>query len=517
MINSTDFFNKEAQKLMNLFNIKKFIDVIQKGNTLLRKYPESSFLFNLIGLSYKELGKFKEAKHYFLSSLKLDSNNIAALSNIANLFRLAGEFENSDKYFKRAFEIDPNHINTLLNYGNLKNDLNKNEEAIFYYKKAQNIDNENLTILYNLALAYQDIGDFDNAKLYFRNILKLNPKFTKADRMLSRISKYTAGDEHLIEMNNKIKNIDINKVEKIDLNFGLAKAYEDINDYKKSFEHIAEGNKLKKESINYNKKKITRLFDNIIKNFDNYDVEKNKINNLGKKIIFVLGLPRSGTSLVEQIISSHSKVYGSGELPYLRSLISKYFFKDGELDSTLIDSERFKKIQKEYFHFLDKYNIQEKIITDKAPLNFFWIGFIKSIFPNSIIIHCKRNLKDNSLSLYKNIFDDGLDFAYDLDDLLSFFNDYKKLMKFWEKKYPKTIYEISYENLISNTTKEIKELINFCELDWENNCLEHYKNKKTIRTVSAAQARKPIYKDSMNINKKFDPYLNIFFEKLNSL
>ena len=220
-------------------------------------------------------------------------------------------------------------------------------EFIFESKTIEYIDNENLTILYNLALAYQDIGDFDNAKFYFKNILKLNPKFTKADRMLSRISKYTTSDEHLIEMNNKIKNIDINKVEKIDLNFGLAKAYEDVNDYKKSFEHITEGNKLKKESINYNKKNITKLFDNIIKNFDDFDVEKNKINNLGKKVIFVLGLPRSGTSLVEQIISSHSKVYGSGELPYLRSLIGKYFFKDRELDSTLIDSERFKKIQKE--------------------------------------------------------------------------------------------------------------------------------------------------------------------------
>ena len=512
-------FDNEAQKLINLFNIKKFIDVIQKGNILIKKYPKSSFLFNLIGLSFKELQKFKEAKHYFLSSLKLDANNIAALCNIGNLFRLEGDFENSDKYFKRAFEINPKHLNTLLNYGNLKNDLNQNEEAIFYYKEANKIDNKNITIIYNLALAYQDMGDFSNAKIYFNKILELDPKFTKADRMLSRITNYLPNDKHFEQMKKKINSKDIGNNNKIDLNFALAKACEDFSDFKESFNYISSGNNLKKQNIIYDNKKITKLFNDNIEFFDNFNFDFLKNNNIEskKKIIFIVGMPRSGTSLVEQIISSHSNVYGSGELPYLKVLVGKHFFRDGKLDSDAISTNSFSLIQDQYFNFLSKYKIQEKIITDKAPLNFIWIGFIKMLFPDAKIIHCKRNPKDTCLSLYKNIFDDSLDFTYDLDDLLCFFKDYYNLMKFWKKKFPDYIYDVSYENLIKDPSKQIKELISFCELDWENSCLEHHRNKKTIRTVSAVQARKPIYSSSVNTSEKFTIYLKDFFEKLNSL
>ena len=156
---------------------------------------------------------------------------------------------------------------------------------------------------------------------------------------------------------------------------------------------------------------------------------------------------------------------------------------------------------------------KDKIILDKSPLNFEWIGFIKLLFPNAKIIHCSRNLKDTALSIYKNVFDgSSFPWSYNQDQLIKFTNLYKDLMKFWNLKLPNEIYECNYENLVNNPSIEIPKMIEFCNLNWEENCLDHTKNKTVIKTVSIAQARKPIYKSSVNLSDEYKKYLNFLNE-----
>jgi hypothetical protein len=155
-----------------------------------------------------------------------------------------------------------------------------------------------------------------------------------------------------------------------------------------------------------------------------------------------------------------------------------------------------------------KYYDKESIILDKAPLNFLWLGFIKILFPNSKIIHSKRNLKDTALSIYKNVFDaSSLTWAYDQDCLIEYLKYYKNIMKFWQNKIPNFIYNCEYENLVNNKNLETQNLIKFCNLDWEDNCIDHTQNDTGIKTVSIAQARKPIYKTSVNLNETYSKYL----------
>ena len=233
-----------------------------------------------------------------------------------------------------------------------------------------------------------------------------------------------------------------------------------------------------------------------------------------------MGLPRSGTSLVEQIISSHSEVFGGGELKFLEDLILNNFYKNNNLDTfqkLTKDTDLIDNIRTKYYDYVKKISSSRNIITDKAPLNFRWIGFIKILFPNSKIIHCKRDPKDNCLSLYKNIFDEKLDWTYNQSDISTFYSSYFDLMKFWNSKVDDFIYDVNYEKLVLNPDTEIKKLIKFCDLNWEDSCLKFYENKRPIKTVSISQARKPLFKSSISSHKNYNSFLKELFLNLDKI
>ena len=239
---------------------------------------------------------------------------------------------------------------------------------------------------------------------------------------------------------------------------------------------------------------------------------KDKFNSLGniklnkntRNFIFIIGLPRSGTSLTEQILSSHENVFGGGELPYLERIFKNYIETKENLDE-----KDLIKCKKDYIEFTSNLDNSNKVFTDKAPLNFFYIGFLIKFLPNSKFINLVRNPVDNCWSMYKNCFPTKINFADDLLDLSNYYRKYQNLMNFWKKNFPDYIYDLHYENLVSNTKVEVEKLLNFCSLDWDENCLNHHKNKRAIKTISFNQARKPIYNTSVKSYTGFENYLNI--------
>ena len=175
------------------------------------------------------------------------------------------------------------------------------------------------------------------------------------------------------------------------------------------------------------------------------------------------------------------------------------------------NDEKIKSIVNNYFSKISYIKTSKNIILDKNPLNFQWLGFIRILFPNAKIIHCSRNLKDTALSIYKNAFDiNSIVWSNWQEDLVQYISIYLNLMKFWEEKIPNFIYNLNYEKLINNQKEQIEKLLNFCELNWEENCLNYNKKPTAIETVSATQARKPIYKTSQNSYKKYYNYLDMF-------
>jgi tetratricopeptide (TPR) repeat protein len=509
-----DNMEDNIKGLINLFNAKKYDLVITKCKKIIRQFPEYLILYNILGSAHQNIGNFNLAKNIFIKGNKMDPTNIAIMNNLANVYKKIGEIELSENMFKKIIKLKPDYINAYINLGNLKRDNNDFAIAINLYKEALSINDKIIVIPYSLALAYQGLGKFDLTVKYAKKTLLIDSKFTQADMLISQSSKYDANNQHYEEMLSKLNNLELNDQQKINLLFALAKAAEDMNQIQISFDYLRKGNLIKRRSLDYNIKKEIKFFSEIKSVFSGIEFNKNfKPNDAEKKIIFILGMPRSGTSLIEQIITSHSNVFGAGELPQLSKIVNdRLMIDDNLLDNKvkkLIKDEGFAgQLRKDYYDYLKRFDSNETFITDKAPLNFRWIGLIKILFPDSKIIHCTRDPKDNCLSLYKNYFEGGLDFSYDQKELGTYYKLYLDLMSFWKQKFPDSIYEAKYEEIINNQQIETKRIINFCGLPWEEICLSFHKNKTPIKTMSTAQARQPIYKTSMNSFEKFSPFLS---------
>lgn len=510
--------SEQIKILLNQFKVKNYENVISKCKLLIKKNPEYVILYNLIGSAYQNTGDFFNANKSFKNGLQFDPNNLALMNNLAMSYKNLLKYKLAENLYIKIIKENNKYINAYINYGNLKRDLNAFEQAIKLYEKALEISKESPVIYYSLALANQGLGEFDKAIYYSNKALAIDPNFTRADHLISQSIKYKSDENHYKSLKNKLENLNSDSFEMVDICFSLAKAEEDLGNIKEASKYLIKGNHIKKKLINYDITSELDLFKNIKNKFNNLEISGTQ-TNIGKKIIFILGMPRSGTSLVEQIITTHSNVFSGGELPILSNIIKYNFIKDeknfvGDFDKIINDPLLINSFKKEYLDYIKNFNFTENYITDKAPLNFRWIGFIKALFPNVKIIHCLRDPKNNCLSMFKNLFEGGLNFTYDQNDLVTYYNHYTDLINFWKTKYPDSIFDIKYENLISDSDKEIKKMIQFCDLPWEDECLSFHKNKSPIKTMSTAQARKPIYKSSLNSFEKFKDYLTIIEKKL---
>ena len=513
--------NTKIKKLFNHFQSANYEYVIRECKTILKKFPESPAILNMLGLSLQQIGDYESAKTSYLKTIQFNPQHYAALNNLGTICKTMEDFKSSEKYFLQALKIKPGYIHALSNYANLKREINDFDEAINLYTKALEVDQNQFVIHHNLALTYQGIGKFDLAKKHSLKSLEINPNHVICHKMLSINNKYIdENDNHFKLMKDKLKDENLTKDSKITLNFSISKAYEDMSNFDNAFNHMLIGNDLNRSKIKYNIEKDIELFRQIKDKFSAFNFnKKNNENFESKKIIFICGMPRSGTTLTEQIISTHKNVFGAGELDYLTTIINDELFEDQKLiEKKVIDiANESNIIFEKYFDLLNNFKFDTPMITDKAPLNFKWIGFIKIFFPNSKIILCQRDSRNNCLSLYKNVFESELlNWCYDLDQLIDYYNNiYLEYIKLWKDNLGDFIYTVKYENLINNQKEETQKLLKFCDLDWDPNCLEYYKNNKTpIATASVNQANKPIYSTSKDLYKNYKIFLEDKFKFL---
>ena len=506
---------KKIDIIINFYKSGRYEEVIMRTKPLLKKFPKLIFFYNILSLAYNGKEEFEKAISVLNVAIKIEPNNAMALNNLGLIHSRKYDHIIAEEYLKKALEIKPDYLEASINLAAVKLEINQNDEAIKILKKIFEKNQNKYFLNFTLGNAYQQNGDFKKSQLYFDKCLNINPKNTAADKSISMMVKYDNENQHLKNMEEKLEQ-PLSKENQMFLNFALGKAYEDCKKFKKSFLYYKKANDLKNENINFNIKNDKKLFNNKKELFLNNEYQAELPEKETKKtIFFIVGMPRSGTSLIEQIISSHSRVYGAGELNFITNLINKKFIKN-DVNFLKDKIENFKKkefdeLKNEYLESLKRYNFNEKYLIDKAPLNFKWIGFIFKSLPNSKIIHCNRNNMDICWSNYKNFFSSKkINYSYNFHNLGEYYKLYENLMTFWNSIYKDKIYNISYEKLTDNPEEEIKKLIKYCGLDWEENCLNFHKNKKSVTTASLAQIREPIYKSSV---KNWENYL----ENLNDL
>ena len=510
----------EINNIIQNLNKREFSKVITTCEKLIKKKIKHTIIFNLYGLAYQKQGLFLESIKAFEKSIELQNDNYQAINNLAVSFKSINKNNLAEKFYQECLRLKPDHVIAILNYANLKEKINKFEDAIKLYLKALKFKKEvnEVYVFLKLSDLYLSIGNLEKAKDFAQKIVEKKPDNIAGHVQLSKFINYKNDKKHFLQMEKIIHQKHLNNDEIMDLSFPLGAAYEVKKNYEKAFKFFNQGNNLKRKKIRYDLNNHIQLQNSIIKVFENIkDLEIVK-EPFKSKIIFICGMPRSGTTLIEQIISSHNEVLLTGENNFLGTYIKENFLNGFVLSQKKITKEIYSKnnsFQNFISRSLIEHNFKSQVFTDKSVQNFLWIGFIKLFFPNAKIIVTDRNSKDICLSIFKINFKNGfMNFAYDQKDIANFYNLYFDLINYWKKLFPKEIYTVKYENLIENNVIETKKIINFCNLEWDQNCLRHDKNKSTIKTASVSQARKPIYKSSINLSDNYSKYLNEMFSLL---
>lgn len=515
---------EKALKIQNLINLSQFSQATIDCEKLIKKFPHNSYFYNLKGLILQKSGQLKKSIEFFEKAMSLEKKNYAAMNNLATVYKNLYEFKKSEELYKKVLKEDPTNVKVLNNYSNFKKEFNQYNDSKKLLLQAIKLEPGNVGILLNLAICSQGLGEMNEAKNYAFKILDIQPLNTSAHKLLSSIINYKKEPDHFEKMKqllNDEKHKNFSLSEKTDLFFAVGKAYEDIKDFKNAYKYLSKANTIEKQNNNFDLGNTKKLFHNLTKLFDNLELKNLPKYQNKKQHIFICGMPRSGTTLIEQILASHSKVRGAGEIHYLSHIISDNFIANNHFNKSKIIEESSKlnnTVLEKYNDLLNFHQFDTDIVTDKAPQNFIWIGFIKLFFPNSKIIHCCRNPKDNCLSIFKNYFSSRTMFwAYDQNDITEYYILYSKMMNYWKSKFKDTIFDANYENIVNSPESEVRKLISFCDLKWEPDCLNFYQNKKTpVQTVSVSQASKPIYKSSVNSNLGYSEHLSKMFNILDS-
>ena len=499
-------------------NLSKFDAAIDQYNIVL-KFDKSYFVLFELAVIYYNTGDIQKSLITFNDLLKLKTDIPEAyfylgLINIKNIDLAIANF-------KKAIIYKENYAAAYNNIALLLVEKLSLDEAIYFYNQAIKY-NPNIHYFYtNLAQVYLAKGDFDKVKNFINKALDLVPSDGESHRILSVITDYKTDQIHLSKMKNIFETKNLNDNSKMHLSFALAKAYEEKKDFKSASSSLILANQIRRSSFNFDIISEISQFELLQKNFDKEFFIKHKLSGFNsKKPIFIVGMPRSGTSLVEQIISTHPDVFGGGELSYLANSINKHFnYADPLVFFESVRNEKesnFYKIGQDYIELVNKFSENKKYITDKMPVNFRLIGFIKIALPDAKVIHCQRIAEDTCLSIFKNYFGkDVMPWAYNQQELALYYKNYRKLMDHWNKTLPNFIYNVSYEELINNQEEESKKLIKYCGLDWHEDCLNFHRNKRSVSTASANQVRQNIYTSSINTWKNYEGHLIELFNGLN--
>ena len=332
-------FHEKVKKLQNYFTAGKFKRVIEGCDELNKKFPNNSFILNLSGMAYQRLDKDYRAINFFELALQADDNNIAAMNNLASSFKKIEQYFKAEQIYKKIIEINPSYINAYNNYGNLKSDINDTESAIKLFDQGLNIAKEKninpLVLLNHLALAFQSLNRVTETIETVNKILKIDPKNGNAHQILSSIYKYSPTNDETMNHLSKMKKILLENNSEDDqagiISFAIGKAYDDLKNSEEAIKFLTLGNKIMNKNKSSNISEEINITNEMKNAFENIDLSIKHKSFSNKKIIFICGMPRSGTTLVEQIISSHNEVYGAGELPFLSSVVNDNFFNDIKL------------------------------------------------------------------------------------------------------------------------------------------------------------------------------------------
>lgn len=479
--------------------------------------PENAKTLYNLGNCLRALGRRQEALAAYDRAIKLDPGDVNHWNNRGNLLREMARPTDALHDFDQALRLDPRNVPVLNNRGVVLNELGRSDEAIACYRSL-------LELKPDFALAYNNLGDllsgvgrFDDARAVLRHAIALRPGYSEAYLNLSSIHRFTAGDELVSAMIAARKTAD-EPASKARFDFALGKAHVDIGAYEDAFRYYAEGAAVRRRLLPYDEVATLALISGFKTVFTPEFVERHRAaGDPDQRPIFILGMPRSGTSLIEQILASHPAVRGGGELMALSRAMRPLMLRDGvfPLNLSSISVPDIKEFAASYMSEVAAFLPMDLRVTDKMPLNFYFVGMIALAMPNARIIHATRNPIDTCLSCFMQHFTEGHEFSNDLEELGRYWRAYADLMAHWRRVLgPDAFIDVAYEDIVADLEGEARRMLDYVGLEWDDRCLSFHKSKRTVRTASVAQVRQPIYKTSVERWRVYEPWIGPLLEAL---
>jgi Tfp pilus assembly protein PilF len=511
-------------------------------------YPEA---YNNLGTLLQQDKKLEEAEHALRKAIAQNPRYIEAYNNLANLYaaqkkdidalRILGEalkfapknpqtllitakiqmrrnnHAAAEQAARLALQEHPDNPEALIIIGQMLHETDRYDEAIQVLERALKANPESPEALNFYGVALKSVGRLDEARDHFLKALKLNDGLFGAYANLNDLVDFSAdeGEELFTRMDaifESTKNAETEQF--LPLHFAYGKALEDRGEYKRALKHYIIGGKMKRAQLEYNEKETFEFFDAIRKAFPKAVFENRKYEGLDdERPVFIIGMPRSGSTLVEQILSSHGEIYGAGEVKYLSRALGQIRDRFPSLPKFPQMMEKIAPAQldimaKKYLDALSAGAGDASRITDKLLTNYFFVGLIHLLYPKAKFVNTQRDPVDTCLSGFTKLFKDDMPHSYDLAELGRYYGKYRELMEHWEKVLPEGVLTtVQYEDVVADTEKAAKTLIEFIGLDWDSRCVDFHKSERPVKTASVAQVRKPIYTTSVARWKKYGDQL----------
>jgi tetratricopeptide (TPR) repeat protein len=490
----------------------------------MRLNPRLAMPYNNQGQALQEEGRLQEAVNSYLQALEREPSSARVHRNLASALGEQENYGQALEHFRLALQFEPESAEAHNGLGQVLHELGKYPDAVAEYRQVLRLKPDYAAGYCNLGHIQEELGDFDEAVDNFRKAVRLDPDHAPAYSLMATMLRGKLPDEDLSAMHRLLARPHLALAKRSALHFGLAHVLDARGDYAEAAEHLRRGNALaadlwRRQGKAYDPQAHIRFVDGMLATFTPAFFER--VRGLGletERPVFIVGLPRSATTLTEQILAGHSQVFGAGELNYLRESFEAI---PRALNSPVGPLEGLAQLDRDAVHRLGNWhldrltelNAQALRVADKMPENYQYLGVIALLFPKARIIHCRRDLRDVAVSCWMTNFRQ-LRWANDMDHIASRFEQYRRLMNHWQRVLPTPIFEVDYEETVADLESVARRLVSWCGLEWEPACLAFHEVKRPVRTASVTQVRQPIYQRSVARWKHYEQALAPLFARL---
>lgn len=511
VIDSTRAFGK----LVAAFNQNDWPRVQQRAAQLLIVAPNDARVHFMAGVAFLQMQQMPKALEHLLKATHIEPRRADYAAHYANALALARRHREARLVADRAMTLSPDNWQTLSTLGSVYREVNAHIQSASAFRRAAELTPEQASCHLDLAYALNSLGDTKSAEHELETSIQIEPLRWYSHLLLSQLQKQSPEHNHIKRLRDLLEFHGNNSHAALILNMALGKEYDDLGDYTCAFEHYTRGKAAGRSIRPYSFARDEAMFKALIHAFPSAKAEPTAAGDPTREPIFVVGMPRTGTTILDRILSSHPEVRSAGELQNFPTLLQRASGCNnallGELDITARTRHiNWRQLGSAYLASTRPLSGETPRFIDKMPHNFLYIGFIARALPNAKIVCLRRDPLDTSISNFRHLFDQEsgfYDYSFDLDDIGRYYVHFDQLIAHWRELFPGRIYEVQYKSLVQDTEITIRALLNFCQLPWNDACLYPENNMTPVNTPNSWQVRSSIYKQAVGYWRNYEPQL----------